>query len=44
MNGRYLTICYYNLGEKYLGGGISSTDMKKIEQLCTRFNDWSFTI
>lgn len=43
MNGRYLTICYYNLGEKYLGGGISNTDMKKIEQLCIRFNDWSFT-
>lgn len=39
MNDRYLTICYYNLDEKYLCGGIAPDDMKKIEQVCCKSND-----
>ena len=36
MNNTYLEICYYNLYEKYLCGGISKEDWDKIEN-----NIWS---
>ena len=32
MDDDYFTICYYNLREKWLCGGISNEDWKKIEQ------------
>ena len=32
MNGEYLKICYYNLYEKYLCGGIKEEDWKKIRE------------
>ena len=32
MNDDYFTICYYNLREKWLCGGISNEDWEKIEQ------------
>ena len=33
MGDTYLTICYYNLYEKYLCGGINTSDFDKIMQL-----------
>lgn len=32
MNKEYLLICYYNLYEKYIRGGISQQDWDKINQ------------
>ena len=36
MNDEYFTICYYNLREKWLCGGINGADWNKIEELTTR--------
>ena len=36
MNNTYLEICCWNLYEKYLCGGISEEDMKKIENIYKR--------
>ena len=33
MNDDYLTICYYNLYEKHICGGINSVDWEKIDRL-----------
>ena len=33
MDNRYLTICYYNLLEKYIRGGIRQEDWNKIEEV-----------
>ena len=33
MNNEYLTICYYNLLEKYICGGIKEEDFKKIQKI-----------
>ena len=33
MNHEYLTICYYNLKEKWICGGISDSDWQRIENL-----------
>lgn len=33
MNDTYMTICYYNLKEKWLCGGITSEDWNKIEEI-----------
>ena len=33
MNNEYLTICYYNLEEKFLCGGIKNEDFVKIEKI-----------
>ena len=32
MNDEYLKICYYNLYEKYLCGGINKNDWSKIDE------------
>ena len=37
MNDTYFTICYYNLMEKWLRGGISNEDWEKIEDYRLRF-------
>lgn len=38
MSDLYWTICYYNLKEKWLRGGISFSDWKKIEDLSQLIN------
>ena len=44
MNGppgfEYLTICLFNLKEKYLCGGISEQDWKNIEQIYIKTSKW----
>lgn len=37
MNDTYFTICYYNLMEKWLRGGISNEDWEKIDNFRLRF-------
>lgn len=38
MNNEYLTICYYNLYEKYLCGGIKEEDWSNIQTLYNKNN------
>lgn len=38
MNYDYLTICYYNLREKWECGGISDEDWNKIDKLYSLYN------
>ena len=39
MNKEYLIICYYNLKEKWLCGGISDADWARINSICEVIND-----
>ena len=41
MNDTYMTICYYNLKEKWLCGGIKSEDWNKIEEV---YNIWEQSV
>ena len=42
MNYEYLTICYYNLKEKYIRGGIKQEDWEKIERKYSEIMDEEF--
>ena len=39
MNREYLIICYYNLKEKWLCGGIGDADWARINSICEVIND-----